>query len=135
MHEAGGEAQHERGREAVHPERKARPFSTAPATALHSMRMRGDTISGRLRARGEGCDDEPACTAMVSPARPRRRAAISRESEGRTAAALNHSTTRQARRGKEEEAPASAQGRDRHAYLVSVYPRARAGVVGALGCC
>src|SRR5215510_9535921 len=75
------------------PTHRARaPFSAAPTTALHSMMMRGDTMSGRLAsAEAKVPTMNPACTAMVRPARPPSPSCHSRESEGSTAAALNQS--------------------------------------------
>src|SRR5262244_3373649 len=92
-------------------------FSRAPTTALHSMTMRGETMSGRLaRAEANVPTMNPACTAMVRPARPPSPSCHSREREGSTAAALNQS----------DSAPSSANER-------KVSARQRPGVGSATG--
>jgi hypothetical protein len=70
----------------------SRPFTTAPASAPTIMSVRGDTTSGRLeRAAASVPTMKPACTAIVSPARPPSPSAHSRERAGSTAEALNQS--------------------------------------------
>src|SRR5262245_35069143 len=82
------------------------PFSTAPATALQSMTVRGDTMSGRLPSAAPSVPTmKPSCTAMVRPARPPSPSCHSRDSDGRTAAALNQS----------DSTPSSARERKKRA--------------------
>src|SRR5213593_4113685 len=109
-------------------------FSAAPASALHSMRMRGDTISGRLpSAEAKVPTMKPACTAMVSPARPPSPSCHSRESAGSTAAALNHRdsapTSARERKARARQRPGAGS-----ATLLGhvVATRLEAGVVRAL---
>src|SRR6266850_8024399 len=78
------------------------PFRAAPTRALQPMRARGEAMSGRLASAEPNVPRmKPACTAMVSPARPPSPSAHSRESAGSTAEALNQS----------ERAPSSAAER------------------------
>ncbi len=65
---------------------------TAPASAPHIMSERAGTTSGRLVSAAASVPTmNPACTAIVRPARPASPRAHSRESAGSTAEALNHS--------------------------------------------
>src|SRR5215831_5128033 len=105
-------------------------FSRAPTTALHSMTMRGETMSGRLaRAEANVPTMNPACTAMVRPARPPSPSCHSREREGSTAAALNQSDSAPSSANERKVSARAASGdrADRGARAHDATGRARGG--------
>src|SRR5712692_3398396 len=116
-------------------------LSAAPATALQSMMMRGETMSGRLpKAEPSVPRMKPAWTAVVSPARPPSPSAHSRESAGSTAEALNQSerapssaAERRARAGQRPGAGPGPRGVSNAVLIDGVAAPGQAGVEGSLG--
>src|SRR5882672_8822271 len=116
-------------------------FRAAPTSALQPMRARGDTMSGRLASAEPSVPRmKPACTAMVSPARPPSPSAHSRESAGSTAEALNQSerapSSAAERRARARQRPGAGSGGGgwiTAALLDGVAAPGQAGVEGSLG--
>src|SRR6266581_8297438 len=116
-------------------------FRAAPASALQPMRARGETMSGRLASAAPSVPRmKPACTAMVSPARPPSPSAHSRESAGSTAEALNQSerapSSAAERRARARQRPGAESGRGswvKASLFDGIAAPGQAGVEGTLG--
>src|SRR6266852_5635231 len=121
--------------------RASAALRAAPTSALQPMRARGETMSGRLASAEPSVPRmKPACTAMVSPARPPSPSAHSRESAGSTAEALNQSerapSSAAERRARARQRPGAGRvpgGECKDGLLDDVAAPGQAGVEGTLG--